>query len=342
MSNKQVKALAARIEAEIKAAQTSEQILKAIYRAKAFRKPLQYKHKNHFMFASVAILFGLLFILAPHLNISFIPSWRAYGNNWLLFASLASFFIGVGLIAYALHARKNIANIAALAYQKDAFLDNDLSFKAPLNSEEMRIRFSEFKRGNYSRVFKQVIGGNYKGEEHTFPFDYYHFHYVDKRTVVVKQGKSMRTKTVYDKYDRYGIMIPFGFFANMQIFNFKIDHALPHKITSGSIAFDKAFKVRCADELAATKFLKPVVVVAITDLFKAYTDLNIEIDATGLMCISFRDKDVVLGNQRYDLSNPAAFYDELAGNTKLRKLDRILRFAHQLMKYSDNNFKDVS
>jgi hypothetical protein len=260
----------------------------------------------------------------------------------MLYLAIGCFIVSIAMVIIVFTARKKISDVAALAYKKDAMLDNNLKYKAPFNSEEMRIRFSELNRGNHSRHFKEVVGGEYKGEEHQFSFEYYHFHYVDKRTVTTMQGKRLRTKTVYDKYDRYGIIVPFEYYKNLQIFSFKPSQLYELKLSSGSIAFDKKFKIRASDELAATKFLKPAVVVAISDMAVFLSQMNIEIDATGLMCLSFSDSNMIMGNQRYDFSNPSAFYNELAGQTKLRKLDRTLRFLHQLFKHSDNNFKEIT
>jgi hypothetical protein len=342
MSNKQIKELISNLALRIDAARSSEDILQAVAKVKAFRKPLKYDHSKHLLVIIVSSISGVLLALSPHFNVSFIPSWSAPGNRWMLYLAVGCFIISVVLATVVFSARKKISDIAALAYKKDAMLDNNLKYKAPFNSEEMRIRFRELNRGNHSRTFKEVVGGEYQGEEHKFSFEYYHFHYVDKRTVTTMQGKRMRTRTVYDKYDRYGILVPFGFCKNLQIFSFNLPQHHALKLSSGSIAFDKTFKVRAADELSATKFLKPAVVVAILDMSGFLSQMNIEIDATGLMCISFRDNNMIMGNQRYDLSNPSAFYDELAGQTKLRKLDRTLRFIHQLFKHSDSNFKEIT
>jgi len=340
MSNKQIKQLISVIEAKIHAARSSEDILAAIAKAKAFRKPLVYDHSKHILTIIISTVIGVVLALSPH--ISFLPSWSEPGNKWLLYVAIGCFALSMIMLTIVISGRQKVSSISALAYKKDAMLDNNLKYKAPFNSEEMRIRFSELNRGNHSRHFKEVVGGEYQGEEHTFSFEYYHFHYVDKRKVTYMQGKRMRTKTVYDKYDRYGIIVPFEYCNNLQIFSFSPSQLYNLKLSSGSIAFDKTFNIRASDELAATKFLKPAVVVAISDMAGFLSQMNIEIDATGLMCLSFTDRNMIMGNQRYDLSDPAAFYDELAGQTKLRKLDRTLRFLHQLFKHSDSNFKEIT
>jgi hypothetical protein len=340
MSNKQIKELISFLEARIHAARSSDDILAAIAKAKAFRKPIAYDHSKYILATAVCAIIGVIVALSPH--ISFLPSWSEPGNQWMLYLAIVCFVISLIMVTIVFSARKKVTDIAALAYKKDAMLDNNLKYKAPFNSEEMRIRFSELNRGNHSRHFKEVVGGEFKGEDQQFSFEYYHFHYVDKRTVTTRQGKRMRTKTVYDKYDRYGIIVPFGYCKSLQIFSFRPSQLYKLTLSSGSIAFDKTFKIRASDELAATKFLKPAVVVAISDMAGFLSQMNIEIDATGLMCLSFSDRNMIMGNQRYDLSDPASFYDELAGQTSLRKLDRTLRFLHQLFKHSDNNFKDIT
>lgn len=342
MSNKEVKQLIERLALDIQYAQSSEQIVAAVGKVKSYGKPLVYDHSRHYVVASLSAVLGIIVVASSHYKLPLMPTWSNQGANWSLIIGIACMVLSIALISTVFRAKKRIANVAALAYQKDAMLDNDLQEKAPFNSEEMRIRFSELNRGNHSRAFIKVIGGKFQGEEHQFQFDYYHFQYVNKRTVTRMHGKRMRTKTVYDKYDRFGLLIPFYYAKNMQIFSLQPDWQYAQKLSSGSIAFDKAFKIRADDELAASKFLKPAVIVAILDMSAFLSKMNIEIDATGLMCLSFNDSNMIAGNQRFDLSDPGAFYEELAGQTKLRRLDRTLRFVHQLLKHSDSNFKEIS
>jgi hypothetical protein len=220
MSSKQIRQLVETLEHDIHSATSSEQILAAVGKIKAFRKPLVYKHSTHFLAAVVSLSIAVFIFVGSHYQISFLAVYSQ--GNGLFFLGIGCLLLCAFIVSLVFKNKHQISKIAKLAYQKDAMLDNKLKFKAPFNSEEMRIRFSELNRGNHSRTFKEVVAGEYQGDEHQFTFEYYHFHYVDKRTVVTMRGKRMRTKTVYDKYDRYGIIIPFGFYQNLQIFSFKI------------------------------------------------------------------------------------------------------------------------
>lgn len=339
MSNKQINELLGALERDVHVAQNSEQILAALSQVRAYGKPLVYRHTKHLIAAALFFSVGITIFVSTHYHISILSFASGRNNSWMFFIAIACLAAGAVLVSMTFKNKHKLLNVAKQIYQKDALLDNNLSNKAPFNSKEMQIRFREFNRGNHSRTFKSVVGGEFFGDEHQFSYDYYHFHYVDKRRVTTQQGKRMQTKTVYDKFDRYGLLIPFGYCTNLQIYSFNIRQSYSHSLTTGSIAFDRAFKVKADDEFAATKFLKPAVVVAILDMSKFLSKLNIEIDATGLMCISFQDNNMIMGNQRYDLSDPEAFYNELAGQTKLRLLERTLRFVHQLLKHSDSNFK---
>lgn len=343
MSNKQIKGILQRLRNEIHAATTSEQLLAAMAKAKAFRMPLVYNFSKHILLTSCLLILSLVPVLWPEFGTNGPLKRFLQENSWLFFTGLGSTAISMGVFVYLYKQKRAVTDLAKIIYQKDALLDNNLRYKAPFNSEEMRIRFREFDRGNYSREFRKVIGGKFIGDEHTFNYDYYHFHYVDKRVVVETSTDSKgrvttRTRTVYDRFDRYGLIVPFEFVQSMQIFSFKLSRNYGSKFTTGSIAFDKKFKVRAVDEFTAAKFLKPAVVVAIQEVSEFLRKMNIEIDASGKMCVSFANNEMVLGNQRYDLSNPEAFYTELAGQTKLRLLERTLRFVHQMMKHSDSNF----
>lgn len=343
MSNKQIKRILQRLHDGTHAATTSEELLGAMAKAKAFGKPLVYNFSQHILLNSCLLILSLVLVFWPEFGTN--GSLRRFlqENSWLFFAGLISAAISVGVFVYLYKQKSAVSALANIIYQKDAFLDNSLRYKAPFNSEEMRIRFREFDRGNHSREFKEVISGEFEGDEHTFSYDYYRFHYVDKRVVVETSTDSKgrvttRTRTVYDRYDRFGLIIPFEFVQSLQIFSFALSRSYDSKFTTGSIAFDKKFKVRAVDEFTAAKFLKPAVVVAIQDVSEFLRKMNIEIDASGKMCVSFANSEMVLGNQRYDLSNPEDFYIELAGQTKLRLLERALRFVHQMMKHSDSNF----
>jgi len=341
MSNKQIKKLLHTLEQDIHIANSSEQILRAVSKVKAYGKPLVYAHSKHYLAATLAFSIALLIFAGSHFK------WQGFNNglselNAMFVIAIVCFAAGLLLLFLSFKDKKHASDLAKMIFQKDALLDNQLKHKRPLNIDEMQIRCSECNRGNHLRTFKETLGGEFTGDEHSFKDDYYQFHYVNKRTVTQMQGKRLRTKTVYDKYDRYGLLIPFAYFKNIQIYSFNLERLHRHRLTTGSIAFDKLFKVNAADELLATRFLKPAVVLAIVDMASFLSKMNIEIDATGLMCLSFKDSNMIMGNQRYDLSKPDAFYDELAGITKLRLLERTLRFVHQLLKHSDSNFKETT
>jgi hypothetical protein len=342
MSNKELKRLVATLERDITFATSSDDILRAAQKAKNFRRPLVYNHKQPIAIGGAASLIALIWLMAPTLGWSFLPRWDVNGNEWVVFTNIIFIIIAIFCFSRVFLDNRKVAQIAKLAFQKDALLDNNLRIKAPFNAQEMQIRFAEFDRGNYKRLFKQVIGGEYKGEFHTFTFDYYHFHYVDKRTetyVTSSNGRTQtRTRTVYDKFDRYGLIIPFKYAKSLQIYRFKPPRLYPQSYSTGSLRFDKLFTVRSVDEMQAAKFFKPAVVVALEEVANLFQHLNIEIDATGLMCFSFANKNMIMGNQRYDFTKPVEFYDELAGQTKLRLLDRALRTIEQVLRHSDSNF----
>jgi hypothetical protein len=343
VSNKQIKGILQELSYRVDVAKTKDELLSAVAKSKTYGKPLVYNFTKHILFALCLLILSLAAVLWTSFIRQGMISNFLNTYSWLSFAGIIGVVASVALFAYIFNQKTQVSNLAKHIFKKDALLDNNLTLKAPFNGEEMRIRFREFDRGNYSREFKEVIGGEFSGQEHTFSYDYYHFHYVDKRKVTTtthdsKGRTTTSTRTVYDRYDRYGIIVPFEFVQSLQIFSFRLSRTYPTKVTTGSIAFDKSFKVRANEELAAAKFLKPAVVVAIQDVSEFLTKMNIEIDATGRLCLSFANNDMVMGNQRFDLADPEAFYTELAGQTNLRLLERSLRFIHQLMKHCDSNF----
>ncbi|WJG08604.1 hypothetical protein [Aliiglaciecola sp. LCG003] len=343
MSNKELKKLVNQIEAQVHAANCSEQIHLALIKAVDYPQPFAYQHNYHITISIVSLLLGGLLLMVPALDVAFLPNWNNPGQgHWI--------FVWVGLLAcsafifYLVFSRaRQLSSLAKMAFFKDALFDNHIIKKPNPSSREMSRHFAEFLRGNHSREFREFYAGEYVGSEHNFNFSYFHYHYVDKRieTYVTTDSKgrtTVRTRTVYDHFDRYGIIVPFSFYQNIQIIGDSLAQLYPEKYFTGSVQFARKFKVRAGDQFIAAKFLKPAVVVAIEDIAQVLGRLNIELNTTGELCISFTDDNVLSVKQRYDLKQPVEFYQELVANTELRKLQSTLDFIHQLMKHSDSNF----
>ncbi len=232
--------------------------------------------------------------------------------------------------------------LSDVIFAKDAKLDHGID---PTHSKDgyvksMLTSFSEFKRGNYSRGIEHELKTLPDAKQ---PFHYYRFKWTDKRTEVIsvsdgKGGTRMETRTTYHDYYRHGLMLPFPYLKSLAVMS---NGSVPNKqkYKPSSIAFNRRFSLGAKSELDLAKFLKPSVVECFLDADKALSNLNIEINDDGVMCLSFADNDVLNAKRTHGLNTPNEFLEELSGSSKLVKLDSIMQLFNNLTRHSDNNFK---
>jgi hypothetical protein len=198
------------------------------------------------------------------------------------------FGIGMALISsFTIIERSEALNgLADDIYKKDLIFDNKLthqknSLKA--DSESLLYLFFEFSRGGHKNVIKEMLYGH-RDELNGEPYDYgvYHYHYVDQSKRIGSKGK---TETVYHYYDRYGVVIDFGYASSLLISGSHPGKSFSDTYKTGSVAFNKVFYVTTDNEFVASRFLKPAVIVELEDLAKKLPKLNIEINSIGQLCI---------------------------------------------------------
>lgn len=288
-------------------------------------------------------------------------------NYYLLFGALFTAFCGVGFFAYQtgeglaifgtlailmgsfalfnqMRARnRRTDNLAERIFFRDLLFDNDLALAESIgryNINNLQHRFTEFQRGNYSRSIELLIRGNFTGKKKTFSFHYLHFHYVNEREVTETDSEGRtRTRKVYDHFDRYGILAPFPYLKDLKIRQERKLIGL-HKGTyqPASIDFNKNFHVWAKDEFSAAKFLKPATVHAIEKIPENFTKSALEFSDYGELLFIFDNDDLIQAQRRYDLTDPDAFLEEIAGITELPKLRQALEVIEELLAQSDNNF----
>jgi len=338
--NKKLTALLKSIKISAQQSNNSADILDAVKMAKAFEGDIKFQHNPFYLCSGAAIATAVLIWYQPQI----ISQWELDHN---LFLSILAVLAIVPLI-FVYTQRKKITSLSDFIFAKDCRFDNHMESISVSDSviSQLPTRFIEFKRGNYSRKF---ISATHVAAQHSAlanEYYLYKFHYVDRRTVTTTStdanGKvTTSTKTVYDHYDRYGITLDFGFIKQFQISNKRMLRK-PRDYNSASIAFSKKFAIGASTELAAAKYLKPKIVLLVMDLAKHFSDLNIEFDTQGHLCLAFRDSDVFSRKRVHGLAQPNAFYEELQGQTALDKLDILTTFINQLAKYSDNNFEETT
>ncbi len=102
---------------------------------------------------------------------------------------------------------------------------------------------------------RALYKGHYQGKEHSFDYHYYHCHYVDKRTTVTSNGKGgVKTKTVYDHYDRYGFYLPFRLVSNLALISKSAVDYQVRTYKPASNKFNKIYRVVADSEMKCGSF----------------------------------------------------------------------------------------
>ncbi|EKE67539.1 hypothetical protein [Gallaecimonas xiamenensis] len=280
-------------------------------------------------FLSLDLQWQLIELLRPLLTLP-IP-------GWLPFVLLAVFGI------WQLFSRRSkLQGLADAIWKRNLLLDNNLrevQGNPASQADELEKRFCEFNRGNYKRTMDELYQGHYQGEQHSFDFQVFDFHYVDKRTSTYtdSNGKS-RTRTTYHHYHRYGLVMDFGFTRSLNILGFSTSGHRGLKWEPSSLDFRKAFKVLAGSEMEAARFLKPAVVERLERLAQGFSSPNLEFNAAGELCLTIANKDLIQVPRAGGLDQPKAFLESLKEETRLPLLDTLLDEVHFLMTHSDSNF----
>lgn len=324
------------ISHNIEAAQSKQELIDVINQVNAFAGPLRYSHTRHKILAAVSFTVAMVCGL-------FLEDFFAQQNITITPVVIISGVCFLGLVIYMWRKSVSIHASAERLYLRALLFDNnlqELAYDLPSLEQDLFASFFEFNRGNYSRKITRAYKGHYQGNTHTFDYHFYHFHYVDERTVTERDSKgNTQTRTVYHHYDRYGITLNFLFTQKLAIARKTIDGFKGVRYKPSSNQFNRLFKVTTETEMIAARFLKPAVVLACEEAAERFKSLNLEFNRDAKLCMSFDNNNVISGSQQYDFSSPNDFIREVEKENPLPELHSALEFIHTLMVYSDNNFK---
>lgn len=317
---------------QITQAHNREDLRTILRKVSAFGRPLRYDNKTYWLSFSSALLIGCLALLMLYFN----------PNN-----GLAPWFAGGAVLTSLVFAiliyvrRDKINSLSDALYKRDVYLDNAWQTKeyhGKRLAAELSQQFSEFRRGNHLREISWLVKGHFQGPEHQFEYHAYNFHYVDRRQVTTTDSKGRtRTRTVYDHHYRYGLYLPFEFVHDIAIYSSWFGSLFSASYKPASVEFNRKFKVKAQNELAAAKFLKPAVVIEIEDMGKELSELNLEFSSSGHLCVSYA-QNICSWKRQYGLDNPEQFLREIEGDQTLTRLHNTLNRIHTLMRHSDSNF----
>ena len=232
----------------------------------------------------------------------------------------------------------NTKQISDLISLKKAALDHDLEFekihkKALLQNFEEK--FFIFQQGNHSRELVRYIKGKLINKS---AFHYFKFHYIDEDTSTSTDANGNETTdTEYKHYDLYGIIVRFNTKNFIKISNH--DKVVRFKKfiqwKTGSISFNKKFKVYTNDEKEIAFFLQPKVIEKIEDLYYTFPELDIELSPCGLLALSTPDQDLLNHKRYYGVDQLDLFKEEIKTVLDQTKLYKALDFINFLKEYHE-------
>jgi hypothetical protein len=331
-ANQQLALFLDSLSTQITQAHNREDLRAILRKVSAFGRPLRYDNNIYWLSFSAALLTGGLALLTLYFD----------PNNvlapWFAVATVLTSLV----FAILIYMRRNKINVLSDAlYKRDVYLDNawkSEDYHGKRLAAELGQQFSEFRRGNHLREISWLVKGHFQGTEHHLKYHAYNFHYVDRRRVTTTDSKGRtRTRTVYDHHYRFGLYLPFEFVHDIAIYSSWFGGLFSASYKPASVEFNRKFKVKAQNELAAAKFLKPAVVVEIEDMGKELSELNLEFSSSGHLCISYA-QNICSWKRQYGLDNPDQFLREIEGDQTLTRLHNTLNRIHTLMRHSDNNF----
>ncbi|AUI87724.1 hypothetical protein BS333_15070 [Vibrio azureus] len=337
-TNKDVKRAIEKVKNRVHQADNEDDLLSTLDEVIDFGFPLKYNNQIQWFCGAVSLAIGVFYLVYQNTT-----SYYISDADYIILGFFS--IVGAMFIFYGWSRINSVNSLSDEIFKKDLLFDNDLNIKSvdgEKYAKELKRDFFDFNRGNHSRDIEFLSYGKYTGIEYQYDFEYYCFHYVNKRTVTTTTsdgngGKKTTRRTVYDDYRKYGILFDFNFSSAVSIYNDPPEGKYKKNFKSASINFNKHYSVSCTDEMVVAKLLKPVVVIKLEEMAAKFRGFNLEINTDGKACISVEDN--LLDVKRvYGIDQPEMFRKEIAQSNELKKLNTILEFSHYLMKQSDNNF----
>ena len=337
--NMQLRQALATLEAATEQARDDAALAAAVRSMVPFGEPVQFdpRFANRIaMLCSLPIVAAMLFLA------------NGKTSDYAIGPAVVLAIIAASWLSYRMQQDNRFSGLSDKIYHKSTLFDYGLRSEVVSPSREaerLGQKFSTFKCGNHKREIRSVQTGQYEQDEIAYSYRLFHFHYVDRRTETYTTTDSngnirTRTRVVYDHYDRYGFLLPFGYARGLRITKNALGFGFGGW-KSASDKFNRKFTVHAETEIEAARFLRPKVLLAIDAAGAMLADMTLEINASGELCLSFNDSNMIGNNRRYGIETPEAFAQEIAGISHQPKLTAALEFLRTLIKYNDNNFADA-
>lgn len=318
----------------------------------AYGSPIKYKLGKLYLagavFLALAVWLGItVFERGPR------PQWlRSLGyefgwNSGAVGLSLLGISIFLMLVFFGIAYIKNkrITRLCDTIMHSASLLQYGLKPIGGSNITSQMSSFGEMRRGNYERDIHECYEGEYQGSEHSFIYQPYRLHYVDKETrqEYDHTNKKWETKTEYHHYDRSGILLDFPYAEGVHISQAAGTTLYGEPYKPASLEFTKAFNCRGKDAKTLARFLKPATVVQLTEAAQEIPGLCVEVNQSGKMCLGCDHYHVVQSIQKLTKEtnprvSPEGFDRFIRASVEMPRLDKLTALAHTLMRYNDSNF----
>lgn len=339
-------------------AESPQDLLDLIEEARFFKGRFKFDQRDYYFYFAldmIAFVSGFLLLLET-------------SEGFWLFLTGLSIIAGFILISRFLRRRKDANAISQKIFYQDLLFDNNLTADHQLKFSitELNARFTEFDRGNHSREIRSVLQGAHIGALKTFPFHYYHFHYVDEHITeeLDKEGKKT-TKSVLEHHDRFGFIVTLEDFQRQSSTalesSYEESKTKPRLIIQrkggqmdrsfrkhfdanqndylpASLEFRDRFRVTAHNAFMAAKFLKPTVVERLLSMRESLGEIFLEINHHNELLIAFNNDFLRTPKSQYDLNNIDAFLAEIQEKTTIPEFQNTLLHIETLLSQTDNNF----
>jgi hypothetical protein len=338
--------------ATAEAATSKEGLLKAVQIVRSFKGPLQFDQTKP---KAAAIVLGVLALAAIAFAFWGPPeakAWLAQSTGFshqLVQVGLAVFFSTSTLACFAFMGGRAslLPNLSEDIARRSSRFTAGLG-AVPMGNEKLLTRllkeFGDYSRGNHSRDITLALTASYAGETHNLTYTYCQLHYVNKRVVTerVSDGRGgfrTKTRTVYDHFDRFSLVVDFPWVKGVSLrANSQTAVDFEHSFETSSSDFNRAFVLTGTSTMGCVKFAKPVTVLHLLRMREQLDGLNLEFSLGGRLCLSFETSTLLDFDMTCDLASPDDFYRLIDAGVRLPHLTQVLAMAHRLAEQHDDNF----
>lgn len=350
--NARLRALLRNVDGAINPHSSKAELLAAVQQVRDFNEPLQFDNSTPKAFALGSLAIGAAAIAFGQWAPFEAKAWltRLFGMNHgetLALLVLLALVVMIASLVFMRVRSNRLHKVSEEIARYSSWLTHGLQgIATPRDALLQRLSsdFGDYARGNYSREITCAVQAVYPGAVHALPYAYYQLHYVNRRVVTTtesdgKGGTRTVTKTVYDHYDRYSLVIDFPWVEGVTARTAggrNLD--FEHRHDTASSEFNKAFTLSGGTRMACARFAKPVTVLHLLNMHKQWRNLNLEFSWHGQLCLSFDDSSTLDFAMRCDLSSPDDFHAWIDEGVRLPYLENALAQVHTLAEQHDDNF----